>query len=242
MQRKYLHAFLVALSRIYIFLEHPIYRGIRTKIFRWWGLLDKRDASEQKVASSGRGKLWTGSGVEYRTFFYRTAVYQWWGSNRIEWRSKGGSGGWSVQSARRNDRLSARYVPSRYHEPHFTNVVHCYVLERYWRSTLLAARTRARPPLVTYVVVVDVGLTAVVAWSFVHWTAIGLFEDSVQIARTSCINGEPSRRDASFIFFPFLSFFSIYRDLVVRYRRFTSTVHPTGILLTILFLISDKIS
>lgn len=33
---------------------------------------------------------------------------------------KGEPGGWSMQSARRNDRLSARYVPSRYHEPRFT--------------------------------------------------------------------------------------------------------------------------
>lgn len=90
-----------------------------------------------------------------------TAIRPWWGYSRIEWRSKGGSGGWSVQSARRNDRLSARYVPSRYHKPRFTNVVHCYVLEKYWRSTLLAVRTRARPPLVTYAV--DVVFTAVVA-------------------------------------------------------------------------------
>jgi len=80
-----------------------------------------------------------------------TAVRWWWGSNRIEWCLKGGSEGWSVQSAWQNNRWSARYVPSRYHEPRFTNVVHCYVLEKYRRSTLLVVRTRARPPLVTYV-------------------------------------------------------------------------------------------
>lgn len=92
------------------------------------------------------GRLRTGSGAgSERSFtgWVYTAFRQWWESSRIEWCSKGGSGGWSVQSARRNDRLSARYVPSRYHEPRFTNVVHCYVLEKYRRSTLLTARTRA---------------------------------------------------------------------------------------------------
>lgn len=75
---------------------------------------------------------------------------------RVVYESRGGREGGAcvVQSARRNDRLSARYVPiMRYHEPRFTNVVHCYsMLEKYRRSTLLAARMRAWPPSVTYVV------------------------------------------------------------------------------------------
>lgn len=138
---------------------------------RWGGEGLRRLLDEARQSKRLRGVgvgLRTGSGAEFRAFFYRPsvpAVRRWWGSHRIEWRSKGGPGGWSVQSARRNNRLSARYIPSRYHGSRFTNVVHCYVLEKYRRSTLLAARTRARPPLVTYVV--DV-LTAVIARSFVR--------------------------------------------------------------------------
>lgn len=149
-----------------VFLVHPVYRGIRAKFLAGGGSsCQPRRARTEGCSGGGM--------VAYREWCEvpgvllpaeRTAARQWWGSNRIEWRSKGGSGGWSVQSARRNDRLSARYVPSRYHEPRFTNVVHCYVLEKYRRSTLLAARTRARPPLVTYVV--DVVLTAVVEASY----------------------------------------------------------------------------
>lgn len=141
---------------------HPAYRGIRAKFLTGGG----SGCPARRARTEGCSR-WVGRMVAYREWCgvpgvllpaERTAARRWWGSNRIEWRSKGGPGGWSVQSARRNDRLSARYVPSRYHEPRFTNVVHCYVLEKYRRSTLLAARTRARPPLVTYVV--DVVLTA----------------------------------------------------------------------------------
>lgn len=37
---------------------------------------------------------------------------------------------WGVQSARRNNWFSARYVPSRNYESRFTNVVHCYAPEK----------------------------------------------------------------------------------------------------------------
>lgn len=112
-----------------------------------------------------------------------------------------------MQSARRNNRLSARYVPSRYHEPRFTNVVHCYVLEKYRRSTLLAARTRARPPLVTYVV--DVVLTAVEA-SYAERQPVFL-KIPRKLPRPT-INGRPSRRDTLFtIFSPLSSSSSINR-------------------------------
>lgn len=107
------------------------------------------NSSKQKLAGPGISVWW---GMERRNggeFELKRSIARWLMEGaKLSNCNREGVKGWGVESARPNNWFSARHVPSRKHEPRFTNVVHCYAFEKYQLSTPSTARKRATLPFV----------------------------------------------------------------------------------------------